>query len=202
MNADDIIDEVEALFVGRGAEAYLGEPVTTAEHMLQCAALAQAEGASEAVVAAALLHDIGHFTSPLGEYRPDDVVDRRHEEAGADFVEGRFPPTVVACVRLHVAAKRYLCATDAAYFDGLSDASRHSLSLQGGPMNPTEVAAFERMPFHADAVRVRIWDDRGKVPGLRIPAFRELRPLLERVAGGRGADSAAKTNPVIATTKP
>ena len=181
-----IIDRVEALFIGRGAEAYLGEPVTTAEHMLQCAAQAEAEGAPDFLVAAALLHDIGHFTSPLGEYTPDDVVDRRHEEAGAAFLDGHFPPAVVACVRLHVAAKRYLCATDGGYFDGLSDASKHSLSLQGGPMSAAERAAFESEPFHREAVRVRIWDDRGKVQGLRTPTFGEMRPLLERVVDGGG----------------
>lgn len=183
---DGIINRLEALFIGRGAEAYLGEAVTTAEHMLQCAALAQAEGAPDILVAAALLHDIGHFTSPLGEYSPDDVRDRRHDEAGAAFLEGHFPPLVVACVRLHVAAKRYLCATDETYFGKLSQASKHSLSLQGGPMSPTEKAAFESQAFHGEAVRVRLWDDEAKIPELPTPSFRGLRPLLERVAD-RGA---------------
>jgi phosphonate degradation associated HDIG domain protein len=184
MTADAIIDRLEALFVRRGAEAYLGEAVTVAEHMLQCAALAQAEGAPDALVAAALLHDVGHLTGPGGEYEPGDTHDRRHEQAGADALEG-FPPVVVESVRLHVAAKRYLCATDATYQGRLSRASQHSLSLQGGAMDPAEVAAFEQALFGREAVRVRLWDDGGKATGLRSPAFSDFRPLLERVLDAR-----------------
>ena len=175
------IDRVEEMFVRRGAEAYLGEPVTVAQHMLQCAALAQAEDAPEDLVAAALLHDIGHLAGAGGEYRPDDTEDRRHEEGGAAVLEGHFPPLVVSAVRLHVAAKRYLCAVDPSYQARLSTASQHSLSLQGGPFTSEETAAFEALPFHREAVRVRLWDDGGKVAGLRVPSFAELRPLLERV---------------------
>lgn len=178
----EIIDRLESLFVRRGAEAYLGEPVTVADHMLQCAALALAEGAPETLVAAALLHDIGHLSEgAAGEYSPDDTVDKRHDRAGAKLLEEHFPAAMVEPVRLHVAAKRYLCATDAAYYDRLSAASKHSLSLQGGPMSAAEVAAFEGLPFSQEAVRVRRWDDAGKVEGLGVPTFRELRPLLERM---------------------
>jgi phosphonate degradation associated HDIG domain protein len=176
------IDRLEELFLRRGAEAYLGEPVTISQHMLQCAALAQAEGASEPLIAAALLHDIGHLAGPGGEYRPDDTVDRRHDEGGADVLAGHFPAVVVEAVRLHVAAKRYLCATDASYYDRLTTASQHSLALQGGPFDVAGIAEFEALPFHREAVRVRLWDDGGKVTGLSVPTFADLRPLLDRVS--------------------
>jgi phosphonate degradation associated HDIG domain protein len=178
-----IIDRLENLFVQRGAEAYLGEPVTVAQHMLQCAALALADGAPDSLVAAALLHDIGHLSEGAeGEYTPDDTVDKRHDQAGAKLLEGHFPPAVVEPVRLHVAAKRYLCATDPSYYGRLSVASKHSLALQGGPMSEAEIAAFEALGYHDEAIRVRLWDDAGKVEGLSVPTFRELRPLLERLA--------------------
>ena len=178
----NFIDQLEELFMRRGAEAYLGEPVTISQHMLQCAALAQRDDASEPLVAAALLHDIGHLAGSGGEYRPDDTIDRRHDESGAEVLDGHFPPLVVEAVRLHVAAKRYLCATDASYYGQLSPASRHSLVLQGGPFDGTGIAEFEARPFHREAVQVRLWDDGGKVAGLRVPTFAELRPLLERVS--------------------
>jgi len=177
----DIIDRLESLFLCRGAEAYLGEPVTVAQHMLQCAALAQAEGAPETLIAAAMLHDVGHLAfGAEGEYSPDDTVDKRHDRTGADFLQGHFPPEIVEPIRLHVAAKRYLCATDSHYYDRLSAASKHSLALQGGPMSEAEAEVFAALPFHAEAVRVRLWDDGGKVEGVRTPSFEELRPLLER----------------------
>jgi phosphonate degradation associated HDIG domain protein len=180
----DIIDRLESLFLRRGAEAYLGEPVTVAEHMLQCAALAQAEAAPDRLVAAALLHDIGHLSEgAAGEYSPDDTIDKRHDRAGAKVLEGHFPAAVVEPVRLHVAAKRYLCGTDSSYYGKLSVASRHSLALQGGPMNAAEIGSFESLAFHRDAVRLRRWDDGGKVEGLRTPTFADLRPLLERLVG-------------------
>jgi phosphonate degradation associated HDIG domain protein len=180
-NGGDVVNLIADIFERRGAESYLGEAVTMAEHMLQAAALAQAEGAPEALVAAALLHDIGHYTSEFGEYSREDTVDRRHDEAGAKVLEGFFPPVVTECVRLHVAAKRYLCAVDGAYYDSLSTPSKHSLSLQGGPMSEAEIAGFRSLRFHQEAVRVRLWDDGGKASGLRTPAFDDFRPLLQRV---------------------
>ena len=135
---------------------------------------------------AALLHDIGHFTSSFGTYTPDDREDRHHDEAGAAVLEPFFPPIVIACVRLHVAAKRYLCATDASYFSQLSPASVHTLSLQGGPMNDEEVAQFRSHPFHQAAVRVRRFDEASKVPGMPTRGVSRLCPA----AGARG-DAAA-----------
>jgi phosphonate degradation associated HDIG domain protein len=180
-STSDIIELIADIFHRRGAEAYAGEALTVAEHMLQTAALAQAEGAPDTLVAAALLHDIGHFTSEFGEYSPEDTSDKHHDEAGARVLEGFFPPAVTACVRQHVAAKRYLCATDGAYYETLSPASRHSLQLQGGPMSQGEIAAFRQQPFYQDAVRLRRWDDGGKIAGLRSMTFEEFKPLLQRV---------------------
>ncbi len=176
-----IIDHLEDIFERRGSDAYLGEAVTMAEHMYQSAALAQAAGAPDVLVAAALLHDIGHFTSEFGQYSPDDTLDRHHDSAGAAILEGFFPEMVIACVRMHVAAKRYLCTIDPAYRDGLSSASRHSLSLQGGLMRREDLEDFRTAEFHREAVAVRMWDDGGKNPGMTMGRFRDFRPLLERV---------------------
>jgi phosphonate degradation associated HDIG domain protein len=181
MTSPITLAEIEDLFTRRGAEAYLGEPVTVAQHMLQCAALAQSEGAAEPLVAAALLHDIGHLTSPLGEYTSTDTFDRRHEEAGAAALAGAFPQEVVEAVRMHVAAKRYLCATDPAYHGRLTPASQHTLSLQGGPMSPAEAEAFRARPHHAAAVQVRLWDDGGKDAARTTLSFADFRPLLRRL---------------------
>lgn len=178
---ENIVEFIAEIFERRGAEEYLGEPVTMAEHMLQGAHLAEADGASDELVAAALLHDIGHFTSEFGAYSPDDTEDKHHDEAGGELLEHFFPPVIVECVRLHVSAKRYLCATDPTYFAKLSPASVHTLSLQGGPMSAAEVAQFRRNPFHNEAVQVRLWDEGGKIAGMKTKSFRDYMPLLERV---------------------
>ena len=178
---DDILALIGDILERRGAESYLGEPVTISQHMYQTAALARSEGASDALVAAALLHDIGHYTSEFGSYAPADKVDRHHDAAGAKVLEGFFPPLVTECVRLHVAAKRYLCGTDPTYYDRLSQPSQHSLSLQGGPMSDTEIDLFEQLDYHREAVRVRLWDDGGKVAGAGTLSFDDFRPVLLRV---------------------
>jgi len=178
---DTIVPTIERMFKERSEDEYAGEAVTVAQHMLQGGHLAAEAGADDALVAAALLHDIGHFTSAFGMYDPSDTEDKHHDEAGGDFLEPFFPPVVTACVRLHVAAKRYLCATNPDYFDKLSDASVHTLELQGGPMSPDEVAAFETNPWHREAVRVRLWDEAGKDPEMVVPGIAHYGPLLERV---------------------
>ncbi len=173
-----IVEFIADIFERRGAESYLGEAVTMAEHMLQGAVLAEQAGAPDELVAAALLHDIGHYTSEFGTMSLGDERDI-------------FPPVITECVRLHVPAKRYLCATDAGYYDRLSDASKHTLTLQGGPMSAEEVKAFEANPYHREAVKVRIWDDEGKVPGVPTPGFRHYVPLLRRVVARHAGAAAA-----------
>ena len=177
------------IFARRGGEEYLGEPVTMAQHMLQAARCAERAAQPEAVIVAALLHDIGHFTSEFGTYSPDDTEDRHHEEAGGDVLAPFFPPRVVDCVRWHVAAKRYLCATRPEYFNKLSQASVHTLSLQGGPMNADEVAAFERNPHLGDIIKVRVYDEAGKYADKQTPPFSHYAPMVQRVVdahAGRG----------------
>jgi gamma-butyrobetaine dioxygenase len=166
------VETVGEMFAGPGARDHLGEPVPIGEHMLQAGALAEAADAAGALVAAALLHDIGHL---LGEDEDED----RHGEAGANGLSQWFGAAVTEPVRLHVPAKRYLCAVDTGYFGLLSAESVRTLSLQGGPMTADEVAAFEALPFFRDAVAVRRWDDQAKDPMITPPRFAHFAPLLE-----------------------
>jgi phosphonate degradation associated HDIG domain protein len=176
-----IVPVIGDIFARRGAEAYLGEAVTMSEHMLQSAVFAARENPADELVAAALLHDIGHFTNEFGDDYIEQGIDNLHDEAGARLLEGFFPPVVVACVRLHVAAKRYLCSADPGYFARLSPASVATLKLQGGPMSGEEKQVFENGPYFREAVRVRLWDEAGKVPGMQTPDFSDFAPLLQRV---------------------
>ena len=109
----------------------------------------------------------------------DKGVDAVHEQIGADYLQPFFIPAVTEPGRLHVAAKRYLCATDPAYFATLSPTSVQSLALQGGPMSDQEVKEFEASPYFADAVQLRRFDDLGKVPGMVTPELEHFRPYLE-----------------------
>ena len=179
----EVVDTIVDIFRRNGAEEYLGEPVTMAEHMLQTAYFTAEAGGDDDAVIAALIHDIGHFTSELGSFAMNDVMDRMHEDAGAMLLEGVFPQIVVDCVKYHVAAKRYLCAVDAAYHSGLSDASKHSLKLQGGPMDDAECKAFEAIPDFEKIILVRRCDDQGKVRGMDVPPLEDYLPMLYQVAG-------------------
>jgi len=181
LSPETIVAFLADIFERRGGEEYLGEPVTMAQHMLQGACLAEQQGESEAIIVAALLHDIGHFTSEFGTFSMDDTHDKYHEEAGARILERFVPRIVTDCVRLHVAAKRYICATDPSYFGQLSEASIHSLKLQGGPMNADEVAAFQTHPNVLEIVRVRHLDDAGKVADMVTPGFAHYAPMVQRV---------------------
>ncbi len=176
---DDLIDFILDLFMRRGAEEYMGEPVSMAQHMEQSAAIAVADEASPELVAAALLHDIGHFVSDFPIDALENGVDNIHESAGAQFLAPYFPSSVTEPIRLHVAAKKYLCATDASYFKQLSAASVQSLNVQGGPMNQLEIAEFEQSPHYRAAVQLRRYDDDGKVAGLTIKPVSQYRGVLE-----------------------
>jgi phosphonate degradation associated HDIG domain protein len=171
-------DEIFALFKQRGAGAYYGEPVSMTEHMLQAAYFAQAESAPAALVIAALLHDVGHLIETVPDDIADWTTDARHEEVGSRWLAQRFPASVSEPVRLHVPAKRYLCATESAYFAKLSPASVVTLELQGGPMTRDETARFEAESFYREAVRVRRWDDAGKVAGLATHTLDDYRALI------------------------
>ncbi len=177
------IDELVDLYRGESARTRYDESVTEHEHALQAAALADGQGAGDELVAAALLHDVGHLL--LRDHRPidDDLdVDLRHEQAGADALDELFGPDVAEPVRLHVAAKRYLCAVEPDYHDRLSPASVRSLAVQGGVMSPDEVAAFEAGDHADGAVRLRRWDEEAKVAGLDVPPLDHWLPLLRRLA--------------------
>ncbi len=176
-----IVAFIADIFERRGAESYLGEAVTMSEHMLQGAHLAEQAGAPDTMVAGALLHDIGHYTNEFGDDYIDQGIDNLHEEAGAQVLAPFFPTSVTDCIRFHVAAKRYLCATDPAYLGRLSEASVRTLELQGGPMNVDEAAEFARNPNLEAILQVRIWDDQGKVPGQKTPGIEHYAPLLQRV---------------------
>ena len=175
----NIIDFILDLFAQRGSQEYMGEAVTQSQHMEQSAACAVADGAPDSLVIAALLHDIGHFLGDHPIEALENGIDNTHEEVGARYLEPYFPPSVTEPIRLHVAAKRYLCATNDEYQGLLSDASINSLMVQGGPMNPTEVKQFEASPHHKDAVQLRLYDDDGKVAGLTIKPVIEYRQTLE-----------------------
>lgn len=171
--------EISEIFAGRGGTAYFGESISMTEHGLQAAYFAQAAAAPPALVIAALLHDIGHLLEAVPENLVDWVEDARHEEIGSRWLAARFPPEVSEPVRLHVPAKRFLCATDPAYFSTLSPASVATLALQGGPMSASEVALFRTERYHRQAVEIRRWDDRGKVVGLATPDIADYGAQIE-----------------------
>jgi gamma-butyrobetaine dioxygenase len=182
-----IADTVVNLLTGPGREAYLGEPVSQAEHALQSAWLAERDGAPDSLVVSALLHDVGHLVLGASGDVADQGIDARHEDAGAAWLAEYFGPDVAGPARLHVAAKRYLCAVDPDYLNQLSDASKLSLALQGGPMSPAEAAQFRLDPHHDPAIRLRRWDDEAKVPGLEVPGPEHYRSRIEAAAKTKGA---------------
>jgi [1-hydroxy-2-(trimethylamino)ethyl]phosphonate dioxygenase len=175
-------DEILSIYRTRGSGAYFGERVSMTEHGLQAAYFAQAEGAPDALIVASLLHDIGHLLERVPDAIEEWTADAHHEVIGAVWLARHFAAAVSEPVRLHVPAKRYLCATDARYVARLSPASVHTLQLQGGPMSAQEARRFEAERFWQDAVRVRRWDDQGKVAGLKTPGLDAYLPLIERVA--------------------
>jgi gamma-butyrobetaine dioxygenase len=177
------LDDLHARYASLAASRLYDEAITELQHALQCAELAAAAGQSDALVAAALLHDVGHLL--LDDHVALDatlVDDYEHEKAGARYLAAWFGPEVTGPVALHVAAKRYLCAVEPSYFATLSPSSVRSLAVQGGEMTADEVDAFERHPGSGGAVLVRRWDDMAKVPGRVVAGFDHYADVLRSVA--------------------
>jgi gamma-butyrobetaine dioxygenase len=178
------IDVIAGLFDGEGLQSYLGEQVSLATHMLQAGALAESCGAVDHLVAAALLHDVGHFAAVTRRQidgQQLEPMDYRHQDTGADWLAQWFPVEVTEPVRLHAMAKRYLCTVEPGYVASLSPASVHTLSLQGGPLTEAQARAFEGLPHARAAVAVRRWDEAAKDPAVATPPFDHFRQLLDRV---------------------
>jgi len=169
------IDELSALMDDYGGRNY-GEDVTIAEHVLLTAAAAERQGGTDTLIAACLMHDVGHWLD-----EPDDAYGLHdHGDLGGDWVAARFGEAVAEPVRLHVDAKRFLCARDPRYHDRLSEASQYTLTMQGGPMSADEADRFEARSYADDAVRLRrLEDDHGKLTGVDVPPLSQFRPLLD-----------------------
>ena len=178
------IEDIAGLFAKRGGEQYTGEPVTQLEHALQCAALGEAEGASDELVTAALLHDLGHLLHDLGETPTLRGLDDVHQYRALPFLRGLFGDAVLEPIRMHVDAKRYLCATRPGYLGSLSDDSRRSLQLQGGVFSAEEAVRFVAQSNSGDAVRLRLWDDSAKAAGMDTPPLQHYLDRARRCALG------------------
>ena len=219
------VDIIARLFSGKGAQDYLGEEVSVALHMRQAGGRAEAAGAPDAQVAAALLHDVGHICgADASGHQPMAGTGNRHGETGAAWLAQWFDEHVTEPVRLHVAAKRYLCAVVPNYYGRLSAASVYTLAVQGGPMTAEEAAEFETLPYASAAVAVRRWDEAAKKPVSDGPDFDHFRPLLQsllrrhlapagpirrlvvplgpgRLRPGHGAGSAVSRDSALAATE-
>jgi len=173
------LTDICMLFARKGGREYDGEGVTQLEHALQTAARAEAANASPAIVTAALLHDLGHMLNDQGETPTLRGVDDLHQFAALPFLRALYGDDVLEPIRLHVDAKRYLCATRADYFGALSADSKRSLSLQGGVYSAAEAAAFIAKPHAAAAVEVRLCADLAKIPGAATPPLAHYVAALE-----------------------
>lgn len=169
------VDQVLKVLASGGGTAYFGEPVTVLEHCLQAASIIRRDGGADTLIAAALLHDVGHLLHFEGEDAAGRGLDTRHEELGAEALAAHLPDAVLDPIRMHVAAKRYLCFAEASYIGGLSPASIESLALQGGPMTSAEARQFLAAPHARDAVQLRRADDAAKIAGLDVPGLETYR---------------------------
>jgi phosphonate degradation associated HDIG domain protein len=167
------IATLQDLFARFGHLAY-GELVTQEQHALQCATLAAESGATPELITAAFLHDVGHLLHQDAAAAYAHGVDDRHEAFGAAWLARWFGPTVVKPVELHVAAKRYLCATEPSYARELSVVSKRTLALQGGPMRGAEATMFVSQPHASAALRLRRWDEGGKRQGASALAIDQV----------------------------
>ena len=185
LTPDNIVAFLGNIFIRHGVISYLGEQVTTSEHMLQGALLAEEANAPDALIAGILLHDIGHYVHEFSHAAFVQGIDDYHDKVDADLLAPFFPTMVTACVGCHVAAKRYLCATESDYFDRLSPASVHTLRLQGGPMSESEIAEFANNSELESLLQIRIWDEMAKIPGKRTRSFAYYAPLLESLINAK-----------------
>lgn len=184
VTSNQVVDEIMGLLGGPSGQLFYGEGVTQLAHALQCAKFAADVTTDEETILAALLHDIGHICDPTAEPMAADIGMVDHEGIGARFLLARgFSPKVAELVSAHVAAKRYLVATNATYAAQLSAASTATLKHQGGPMSPAEVRAFESDPLFKEKLRMRSWDEMGKEPAMVTPSLESYRPLLARHLG-------------------
>jgi len=175
----NFLQTVETIISRHGANTYLGEPVSMQAHFLQCAEQVARQNADESLLVAALLHDVGHFSRYFEIDSAGVDIDHAHGELGAQILTPFFGPEVVEPVRLHVPAKRYLCATETGYFEHLSPASVKSLAQQGGPMTTEEIEVFEQNTWYEPALLVRRADDNAKVVGQTTRSFDDFRPAIE-----------------------
>jgi phosphonate degradation associated HDIG domain protein len=175
------LNDIRSLFEQYGNLAYSGEPVTQLEHALQSGALAEEAHADDELVAAAFLHDLGHLLNRQGNTPTERGIDDLHQYFALPFLRPVFPDAVLEPIRLHVDAKRCLCAIDDAYFGQLSADSVRSLELQGGIFSREAADVFLRKPYAEDALRLRKWDDRAKVQNRATPDLDHYLDLVERV---------------------
>ena len=180
-SADALLDFLEELFITDETREPGGDRLPLSAHMLQTAAKAVKADADDALVAASLLHDVGHWLIRKTARNEDADHDPAHETVGEKFLQPYFDSRVTRPISLHVAAKRYLCAREPRYFARLSAGSVCSLETQGGAMTPDEAARFESVADFEAAVALRRWDEYGKIPGLEVPRLGHYRPLLKRL---------------------
>ena len=181
------LEDIELLFARHGNAQYNGEPVTQLEHALQTAHLAEQSEASDELVTACLLHDLGHLLNEQGETPTLRGIDDTHQYFALPFLRGLFPDAVLDAIKLHVDAKRYLCRANEDYWARLSEDSKRSLELQGGVFDPDQAAAFLQLPGARDAVLLRQWDDLGKQADWRTPSLAHFMGRAARCAVGVSA---------------
>lgn len=176
------IEDILHLLRVQGEAQYGREQVSQLEHALQCAQLAERAGGTPQLVAACLLHDLGHLVAERRDEETPPDVDDVHQYLALPFLQGVFPDAVLDPIRLHVDAKRYLCYEEADYWATLSPASKHSLELQGGRFDADGARAFLSQRHAKDAVLLRRFDDLAKVPGRTTPPLAYYADSLRSIA--------------------
>ena len=174
------INSIFEILSTKGHEQYGTEAVSQLEHALQCATLAKTSNATPELITASLLHDFGHLVHNLGEDAAERGIDDRHEYRALGYLKTIFSDAVTEPIRMHVNAKRYLCAVNQYYWNSLSPVSKTSLKLQGGIFSEAEATEFINQPYAEDAVKLRIWDDLAKVEGLVTPKLNYFLPAIEK----------------------